>query len=39
MKVSDTITYIKNVMGFDFKQIRSGSFKDKQKSAESQDLE
>ena len=26
------------IMGFDFKKIRSSSFRDKQKSAESQDL-
>ena len=39
MKVSDIITYIMKIMGFDFKQIRSSSFRDKQKNAESQDLE
>ena len=39
MEVSDIITYIMNIMGFDFKKIRSSSFRDKQKSAESQDLE
>ena len=39
MKVSDIITYIMKVMGFDFKEIRSSSFRDIQKSAESQDLE
>ena len=37
MKVSDT--YIMKNMGFDFKKIRSSSFRDMQKSAESQDLE
>ena len=36
MKISDITTYI---MGFDLKKIRSSSFRDKQKSAESQDLE
>ena len=35
MKVSDIITYIMKIMWFDFKNIRSSSFKDKQKSAES----
>ena len=39
MKVSDIITYIMKIMVFDFKKIRSSSFRDKQKSAESQDLE
>ena len=36
MNVSDIITYIMKIMGFDFKKIRSSSFRDKQKSAESQ---
>ena len=39
MKVSDIITYIMKITGFDFKKIRSSSFRDKQKNAESQDLE
>ena len=39
MKVSGIITYIMKIMGFDFKKIRSSSFRDIQKSAESQDLE
>ena len=39
MKVSDIITYIMKLMGFDLKKIRSSSFSDKQKSVESQDLE
>jgi len=39
MKVSDIITYIMEIMGFGFKKIRSSSFRDMQKSAESQDLE
>ena len=39
MKVSDIIKYIMKIMGFDFKQIRSSSFRDIQKSAKSQDLE
>ena len=39
MKVSDNITYIMRIMGFDFKKIRSSSFRDKQKGGESQDLE
>ena len=39
MKVSDIITYIMKIMGFNFKKIRSSSFRDKQKSSESQDLE
>ena len=39
MKVSDIITYIMKIMGFDFKKLRSSSFRDKQKGAESQDLE
>ena len=39
MKVSDVITYIMKIMGFDFKKIRSSSFRDIQKSAKSQDLE
>ena len=30
MKVSDIITYITKAMGFDFKKIRSSSFRDKQ---------
>ena len=32
MKVSDIITYIMKAMGFDFKKIRSSSFRDKQKN-------
>ena len=36
MKVSDIIT---SIMGFDFKRIRSSSFRDIQKNAKSQDLE
>ena len=39
MKVSDIITYIMKITGFDFKKIRSSSFTDKLKNAESQDLE
>ena len=39
MKVSDIIRYIMKIMGFDFKKNRSSSFRDKQKNAESQDLE
>ena len=39
MKVSDIITYIMKIMGFDFKKIRLSSFRDKPKNAESQDLE
>ena len=39
MKVSEIITYIMKIMGFGFKKIRSSSFRDKQKNAESQDLE
>ena len=39
MKVSDIITYITKIMGFDFKKIRSSSFRDIQKGGESQDLE
>ena len=39
MKVSDIITYIMKIMGFDFKKIRSSSFRDKQNNSESQDLE
>ena len=39
MKVSDIITYVMKIMRFDFKKIRSSSFRDKQKHAESQDLE
>ena len=39
MKVSDIITYIMKITGFDFKKICSSSFRGKQKSAESQDLE
>ena len=35
MKVSDIVTYFMKTLGFDFKQIRSSSFRDKQKSAES----
>ena len=38
MKVSDIITYIMKIMGFDFKKIRSSSFRDIQKSAKSQDF-
>ena len=33
------ITYITKIMEFNFKKIRSSSFRDKQKSVESQDLE
>ena len=36
MKVSDIITYIMKIMGFDFKKIRLSSFRGKQKSVESQ---
>ena len=32
MKVSDIITYITKIMEFDFKKIRSSSFRNKQKS-------
>ena len=39
MKVSDIITYIMKIMGFDFKRFRSSIFRDIQKSAKSQDLE
>ena len=39
MNVSDIITYIMKIMGFDFKKILLSSFRDKQKSAESQELE
>ena len=39
MKVSDIITHIMKIMAFDFKRIRSSSFRDIQKSAKSQDLE
>ena len=39
MKVSDIITYIMKIMGFDIKKNRSSSFRDIQKSAKSQDLE
>ena len=39
MKVSDIITYIMKNVVFDFKKIRSSSFRDMQKSAERQDLE
>ena len=39
MKVSDIITYIMKIMGFDLKKIRFSSFRDIQKSVESQDLE
>jgi len=39
MKVSDIITYFMKIMEFCFKQIRSSSFRDIQKSAKSQDLE
>jgi len=39
MKVSDIITYIMKIMGFGFKETRSSSFRDVQKSAKSQDLE
>ena len=39
MKVSYIITYIMKIIRFDFKNIRSSSFREKQKSAESQDLE
>ena len=39
MKVWDVITYIMKIIGFDFKRIRSSSFRDKKKRAESQDLE
>ena len=38
MKVSDIITYIMKIMGFDFKKNRSSSFRDIQKSAKSQDF-
>ena len=38
-EVSDIITYIMKIMGFHLKKIRSSSFRDKQKSAEIQDLE
>ena len=39
MKVLDIITCIMKITGFDFKKIRSSSFRDKRKSVESQDLE
>jgi len=39
MKVADIITYIMKIMGFGFKKIRSSSFRDVQKNAQSQDLE
>ena len=39
MIVSDIITYIMKIMGFDFKRFRSNSFRDIQKSGKSQDLE
>ena len=39
MKVSDIITYIMKIMGFYFKKNCSSSFRDIQKSTESQDLE
>ena len=39
MKVSDIITYIIKNMGFNFKKIGWSSFRDTQKSPESQDLE
>ena len=39
MKVSDIITYVMKNMGFDFKKIRSSSFRDVQKIAKSQDIE
>ena len=35
MKVSDIITHIMKIMGFDFKRIRSCGFRDIQKSAKS----
>ena len=38
MRVSDIITGIMKIMGFDFKKIRASSFRDKRKNAESQDL-
>ena len=38
MRVLDIITGIMNIMGFDFKKIRSSSFRDKRKNADSQDL-
>ena len=39
MKVSDNITYIMRIMGFDFKKLCSSGFRDEQKGAESQNLE
>ena len=39
MNVSDIITYIMKIMGFDFKKIRSSSFRDIQKSAKSANFE
>ena len=39
MEVSDIITYIMNIMGFDFKKIISSSFRDKQNVLKNQDLE
>ena len=39
MKVSDIITYIMKIMVFDFKKFVRVGFRDKQKSAKSQDLE
>ena len=39
MKVSDIITYIMKITGFDFKRFRSSSFRDIQKSAKRQGLE
>ena len=39
MEVSDIITYIMKIMGFGFKNIRSSSFREVQKSAKSQDWE
>ena len=39
MKFSDIITHIMKITGFDFKRIRSSSFRDIQKSAKSQDFE
>ena len=39
MKGSDIITCIMKITGFDFKKIRLSSFRDKQKNAESQDLD
>ena len=39
MRVSDIITCIIKIIGFDFKKFVRVSFRDKQKHAESQDLE